>query len=118
MPTNKATVEQYFDAFNQANRERILSLLTDDVVWDIPRTHLGSGKATGKEAFGDEALKAPPGTVATITRLVEENDVVVAEGTVTTQAPDGSPFTLVFCDLFILRENKIAHLTSYLAQPE
>jgi hypothetical protein len=37
---------------------------------------------------------------------------------VTTKTPDGSPFTLVFCDVFMMRDAKISRLTSYLAQPE
>jgi uncharacterized protein len=118
MSTSKAVVERYFEAFNEANRERILSVLSDDAVWDIPRTHLGSGRASGKDAFADEALKAPRGTVATVSRLVGEGDVVVAEGTVTTNTPDGSPFTLLFCDIFVVRDDRIAKLTSYLAQRE
>ena len=115
---NKTTVHAYFQAFNHADRERILALLTPDVVWDIPRTHLGSGHAAGSEAFVQEALKAPAGTVSTITRLVEEGDVVVAEGTVSTTTPDSSPFHLLFCDIFHLHNAKITRLTSYLAQPE
>ena len=118
MSPNKTTVERYIDAFNRADRKQILACLTDDVVWDIPRTHLGAGHAVGREAFADEAAKAPPGTVITTTRLVEEDDVVVAEGAVTTKTPDGQPFTLIFCDVFTLRDSKITRLTSYLAQPE
>jgi hypothetical protein len=117
MSANKAAVERYFAAFTQADPAGILELLAEDVVWEIPLTQLGSGHAVGKDAFVAEALKAPPGTVATITRLVEENDIVVAEGTVTTRTPDGAPFTLLFCDLFHLRDGKIARLTSYLALP-
>jgi uncharacterized protein len=118
MSENKATVERYIDAFNRADREGILACVTDDVVWDIPRTHLGAGHAVGKEAFATEAGKAPAGTVITTTRLIEENGAVVAEGAVTTSTPDGAPFTLVFCDVFVMRGAKISRLTSYLAQPE
>ncbi|HEU5316035.1 MAG TPA: nuclear transport factor 2 family protein [Chloroflexota bacterium] len=118
MCSSRAAVERYFEAFNRADRAGILSVLTDDAVWDIPRTHLGSGRASGKDAFADEALKAPRGTVATVSRLVGEGNVVVAEGTVTTSTPDGSPFTLLFCDVFVVRDGRIAQLTSYLAQGE
>ena len=117
MSTNKAVVRAYFEAFNRADPERVGSLLAADAVWEIPRTHLGSGHAAGNEAFVREALKAPAGTVSTITRLVEEGDVVVAEGTVSTTTPDGAPFQLLFCDVFLLRAAKISRLTSYLAQP-
>ena len=118
MSPNKAAVERYIEAFNRANREQIIDCLTDDVVWEIPRTHLGAGRAVGKEAFANEAGKSPAGTVITTTRLVEEGDVVVAEGAVTTRTPDGQPFRLVFCDVFVTRDAKISRLTSYLAQPE
>ncbi len=118
MSENKSTVERYIDAFNRADREQILACVTDDVVWDIPRTHLGSGRAVGKEAFVAEAGKAPAGTAITTTRMVEEGGVVVAEGAVTTRTPDGEPFRLIFCDVFIMRDTKISRLTSYLAQLE
>lgn len=118
MGSSKAVVERYFEAFNRGDREGIVSLLAEDAVWEIPRTHLGSGRASGKDGFADEALKAPRGTVSTVSRLVGEGDVVVAEGTVTTSTPDGSPFRLLFCDVFVLRDGKIAQLTSYLAQRE
>ena len=117
MSPNKAVIHAYFDAFNRANPDRIRSLLAEGATWDIPRTHLGSGHAVGRDAFVQEALKSPAGTLSTITRLVEEGDLVVAEGTVTTTTPDGSPFHLLFCDVFHLRDARITHLTSYLAQP-
>jgi ketosteroid isomerase-like protein len=118
MSENKTTVERYIDACNRADREQILACVTDDVVWDIPRTHLGGGRAVGKEAFAAEAGKAPAGTAITTTRMVEDGGVVVAEGTVTTLTPDGEPFRLVFCDVFTMRGARISRLTSYLAQPE
>jgi uncharacterized protein len=117
MSVNKAVVRAYFEAFNRADSERVGSLLAADAVWEIPRTHLGSGYAAGRDAFVREALTAPAGTVSTVTRLVEEGDIVVAEGTVSTVTPDGGPFHLLFCDLFLLRDAKISRLTSYLAQP-
>ena len=118
MSRNKVVVEGYMDAFNRRDREGIVGCLTEDVVWEIPRTHLGAGRAVGREAFAEEALKSPAGTVTETRRLVEEGDVVVAEGTVTTRTPDGEPFRLIFCDVFVVRDAKISRLTSYLAQPE
>ena len=118
MSRNKAAVEGYIEAFNRRDREGIMGCLAEDVVWEIPRTHLGAGHAVGKEAFAEEALKSPPGTVTKTTRLVEEGDVVVAEGAVATRTPDGQPFNLIFCDVFVMRDGKISRLTSYLAQRE
>jgi ketosteroid isomerase-like protein len=54
--------------------------------------------------------------VIDVTRLVEENDVVVAEGTVRANRTDGTAVNLVFCDVFEMRHGKIRRLVSYLMQ--
>ena len=46
--------------------------------------------------------------------LVEENDVVVAIGTVRATKKDGEVLNLAMCDVFEMREAKIRKLTSYL----
>ena len=51
-----------------------------------------------------------------MTRLTEENEVVVAEGTVRTARTDGVVMTLAFCDVFEMRGGKIRRLVSYLME--
>ena len=48
--------------------------------------------------------------------MIEENDVVVAEGTVRAQADSAEVLNLVFCDVFEMHEGKIKKLISYLMQ--
>ncbi|CAN5237148.1 hypothetical protein BH09SUM1_BH09SUM1_29120 [soil metagenome] len=50
------------------------------------------------------------------TRLTEKNDVVIAEGTVGCMKMDGEMTNLAFCDVFVMRDAKIRHLTSYLME--
>ena len=45
--------------------------------------------------------------------MVEEGDVVVAEGTVRAMKSDGGLLNAVFCDVFLMRETRIRRLTSY-----
>ena len=52
----------------------------------------------------------------TVTRLTEEADVVVAEGDVRAARRDGGRLHAVFCDVFVMREARIKHLTSYLME--
>jgi len=52
----------------------------------------------------------------TVTRLTEEDDVVVAEGSVRAQRTDGSTMNLVFCDVFEMRDARIRKLISYLME--
>lgn len=114
MSENKATVEKYIDGFRKADHVLVLSCLTDDVVWEMP----GFFHAVGKEAFDREiendAFVGRPAIA--VTRVMEEDDVVVAEGMVTSQRRGGGILNAVFCDVFVMRRGKIAQLTSYVME--
>ncbi|MGN6439687.1 MAG: nuclear transport factor 2 family protein [Agriterribacter sp.] len=109
---NKQTVETYMEGFRSSDHEKILSCLTDDVVWEMP----GIYKHVGKEAFDKEIENENfVGSPAIqITRLVEEQDVVIAEGCVQGEMKNGGRLDAVFCDVFLMRDGKIKQLTSYL----
>ncbi len=102
------------DAFRRGDHGLILSCLTDDVVWEMP----GAFHLVGKAAFDNEienpAFVGRP--AITVTRMTEENDVVVAEGTVRTERKDGGILNLAFCDVFVLQRAKIQRLISYVVQ--
>ncbi len=112
MTTNKQTVEAYMDAFRRSDHADVLACLTDDVEWYIP----GAFRIAGKEAFDkeieNEAFTGRPDI--TTTRLTEENDVVIAEGTVRARKKDGEVLNIEFCDVFEMRDGKIRRLISYL----
>ena len=114
MSRNKDTVQKYMDAFARSDHAAVLSCLTDDVEWLLP----GAFHLTGKDAFDKEiendAFVGRP-TIA-VTRMVEEHDVVVAEGTVQAARRDGGRLNAVFCDVFVMRDAKVRHLTSYLME--
>jgi uncharacterized protein len=112
---NKKTIETYMDGFRTMNRSLILSCLTDDVEWVIP----GAFHVNGKEDFAkhivDEGFANTPPAI-TVTRLIEAEEVVVAEGVVEAPKQDGTLLHLAFCDVFDLRNGKICRLVSYLAE--
>jgi ketosteroid isomerase-like protein len=114
MTENQRTVETYMDGFRKTDRERILSCLTSDVHWVIP----GVFDVQGKEAFErhivDEGFMGSP--EITVTRLTEDNDVVVAEGAVRARRTDGALLDLAFCDVFEMQNGKIRRLISYLME--
>lgn len=114
MTENKNTVHRYMDGFRTADHRQILSCLTDDVEWIIP----GAFHLRGKQAFDkeieNEAFVGPPDI--RLVRVVEENDVVVAEGSVRTKRRDGAFLVLAMCDVFEMQAGKIKRLTSYLME--
>ena len=78
----------------------------------------GAFHVQGKDAFAthivDEGFAGHP--LITISRLTEEDDVVVAEGAVRAPKTDGTFLDLVFCDVFDMQEGKIRRLVSYLME--
>ena len=92
----------------------ILACLTDDVEWLLP----GAFHLTGKIAFDREiendAFVGSP--TISVSRMIEERDVVVAEGSVRSARKDGGMLNAVFCDVFEMQGAKIRRLTSYLME--
>ncbi|HWC05605.1 MAG TPA: nuclear transport factor 2 family protein [Methylomirabilota bacterium] len=111
---NRRTVDTYMDAFGKSDHAAILSCLTDDVEWVMPGVfHLTGKVAFDKEIENDAFVGSP---TITVTRMTEENDVVVAEGSVRCARRDGGLLNAVFCDVFVMQGAKIRHLTSYLME--
>jgi ketosteroid isomerase-like protein len=108
---NKDTVRRYIDGFNKSDHTQILSCLTEDIEWLMP----GMFHLNGKEAFDKEinndAFTGNP--TVTIIRMTEENDVVIAEGTVRVAWKAGGFLDDVFSDAFEMENGRIRRLTTY-----
>lgn len=113
MSQNKQTVEKFLDGFKNSDHQQILSCLTDDVEWEVP----GMFHLRGKDAFDQEIDHSGSPTI-NIMRLTEENDVVVAQGTVRSQRKDGGLLNRAFCDVFVMQNSRIQRLTTYLMEVE
>lgn len=112
MTLNKQTVNEYMEAFRVSDHERILACLTDDVVWEMPGIYQHVGKeAFDKEIENDNFVGSP---TIQIIKLVEENDIIIAEGAVQGNMKNGNILDAVFCDVFEMENGKIKKLTSYL----
>ena len=111
---NKRTIEQYMAGFRATDHARILSCLTEEVEWEIPGMLHSRGKAAFDREIENDAFVGSP--AITVTRLTEEDDVVIAEGSVRAATRDGGMLNAVFCDVFEMRGAKIRQLTSYLME--
>ena len=109
---NKKLIEIFMDGFNRSDHKQILSCLTDDIEWEMPGTfHLFGKDAFDKEINNDAFVGNPAITIA---RIIEENNVVVAEGKVIVREKEGGFLNVVFCDVFDIENGKIKRLISYL----
>jgi ketosteroid isomerase-like protein len=102
------------DGFRQSDHGKILACLTEDVEWVIPGVFHTQGKAAFDKEIENEAFVGSP--TIRVTRMTEEEDVVVAEGSVLCTRKDGGTLNAVFCDVFEMRGGKVRKLTSYLME--
>lgn len=114
MTNNKKIVSDYIEGFRKSDHAKILSCLTDNVTWEMPGFFNLHGKEEFDKEIENEAFTGKP--EISITRLIEEGNIVVAEGTVQAKKKDGGNLTAVFCDVFHFEDEKIKHLTSYLME--
>lgn len=112
--TQKQVVEKYLEGFNAGDHPKILSCLTEDVVWIMPGVYRKEGISEFAGEIHNEAFTGLP--VITVIRLVEEGNIVIAEGAVTCQLKTGAILDLVFCDVFHFEHGLIKQLTSYIMQ--
>ena len=114
MTENKRMVEKYMDGFRKSDHELILSCLTDAREWEMP----GAFHLIGKEAFDKEIendVFVGSATI-TITPMMEENDVVVAEGSVRTQRKASRLLSAVFCHVCIVPRGNSKRMTTYVVE--
>jgi len=114
MTENKIIVQKYMDGFNKSDHAQILSCLTEDVEWILPGIFHLKGKETFDKEIENPAFEGKPTIV--VTRMVEENNIVIAEGSVRAKKKNAEYINLVFCDVFEMREGLIKQLTSYLME--
>jgi limonene-1,2-epoxide hydrolase len=114
MTQNKKIVEKYMDGFNKSDHKQILSCLTDDVEWILPGVFHLHGKDEFDKEIENPAFEGKPEIV--VIRMTEENNIVIAEGTVRAKQKDAEFINLVYCDVFEMKNGLIKILTSYLMQ--
>jgi ketosteroid isomerase-like protein len=112
MTPNQRTIEDYMDGFRSTDHSRVLACLTDDVEWVLPGVFHARGKADFANHIVDEGFTGRP--TITVNRMIEDHDVVVAEGSVRASREDGTLLNLLFCDVFEMQNAKIRRLVSYL----
>ena len=94
MTENKKTVEKYMEGFNKSDHKQILSCLTDDVEQILPGVFHLKGKDEFDKEIENPAFEGKPEIV--LTRMIEENNIVIAEGTVRAKKKDAEFINLIY----------------------
>ena len=107
MSPNIKTIQRYVDGFRKNDHEQILSCLTDDIEWTV----FGHFHLVGKAAY-DKAIDGAPEFIdppqLEIVRLVEQDDVVMAEMKGMMRRAAGGEVHMSMAEVFVMRGGKIA----------
>jgi ketosteroid isomerase-like protein len=110
----KTTVRRYIEGFEKSDHDQILGCLTDDIRWTV----FGAFRLEGKDAYDAEienpAFRGSPSI--TITRMVEEGDVVMAEMTLEAERATGETMRAAMGEVFVFRGDKIAERRAYVIE--
>ena len=108
---NKKVVETFMEGYSTGNNAKILSCLTEDVIFELVGFFNLKGKDQFDKELNNEAADGNP--TITISQLIEEGDIVVAEGTVKCKLKNGGIMNALFCEIFHFDNGKVKKLTTY-----
>lgn len=115
MSTNIEVVNAYLDGFRENDHGKILSCLTNDVEWTV----FGAFRLQGKEAY-DAAIDGAPHFIdppeLEVVRMVEQDDVVMAELTGTARRATGGEMRMSMAEVFVMRDGKIAERRAWVIE--
>jgi ketosteroid isomerase-like protein len=108
---NKKVVETFMEGYYTGDNAKILSCLTEDVIWELVGFFNLIGKDQFEKELNNEAADGNP--TITISQLVEEGNIVVAEGTVKGKLKNGGIMDALFCEVFHFDNGRVKKLTTY-----
>ncbi len=109
--SNKKVVETYMESFNTSDHAKILTCLTDDIIREVHGAFQIQGKDNFDKNIENDAFEGSP--TIKIIRLIEDDNIVVAEGTVKSKMKTGGLMDAVFCEIFHFENGKIKPLSTY-----
>ena len=109
--SNKKVVETYMEGFSTSDHAKILSCLAEGIIWDVQGAFHIEGKDNFDKNIENDAFEGSP--TIKIIRLLEDGNIVVAEGTVKCKMKNGGLMDAVFCEIFHFENGKIKQLTTY-----
>ena len=117
MDTQTTALQAFLDAFNAHDIDAIMSLLTEDCVFDMPRGPAPGGRRlTGKEqvrAGIQSRFDAIPDIQYVDDRHWTSGDRGVSEWTIRGTQATGEPIEVRGCDLFEFTDGKISRKDSF-----
>ena len=112
--TNKQIVEKVNAGFGANDPEVFLENSKNDVRWTMAGEETRTGVDTIRDWMKSMGEMEPP--KFTVSNLIGERDIVVANGDMTMKNKEGQTESYAFCDVYRFEGGKIGELTSYVVK--
>lgn len=110
---NRTTLELANAAVRDGDHEGFLAQCTDDTEWTFVGDRVLRGKAAVRRWMTD-TYRQPPRFV--VHEMIATADTVVALGEITVADDTGRDVTSSYCDVWHLRDGKLAELRAYVIE--
>ena len=116
---NKQVVLDFYEAGARGDMDACFALVADDVTWTNIGSTKFSGTYKGKQALLDNLVgplfgQLKAGISSQVEHVVAEADTVVAQTRGTAETHDGTPYNNTYCQVFRIRDGRIAAVTEYM----
>ena len=110
---NKAVLTRANAEVAKGNNEGFLAYCTEDVVWEFVGEQTLKGKAAVRRYMNETYVEPPRFAVS---QLIAEGDFVTALGDITLKDRDGRDVHYAYCDVWRLRDGKLAELRAFVVE--
>jgi ketosteroid isomerase-like protein len=117
LKANKQLVREFIDALSKLDKDRFLSYLTEDVIFETPGQHPAAGiktKAQIAKEFPAMCEVLPHGIKFKILTMTAEEDRVHVELAGEAKTADGSDYNNRYHYAVVVRDGKISGFRDYL----
>lgn len=116
---NKKFINEFFEAGNRGDMDKIVDMFADDIRWTTSGTTLFSGTFNGKQALLDNLLgglfsQLKAGIFSEVDNVIAEGEFVVAQSRGKAMTTAEKEYNNTYCHIFRLQDGKIKEVTEYL----
>lgn len=108
---NKSVLEQANAAVLRGDHEGFLAFCTDDTLWTFVGDRVLRGKDDVRRWMAEAYSQGPPELTAE--HLMAQGEYLTAVGVVTTRGEEGKKERFAYCDVWRLRDGKLAELRAF-----
>ena len=115
---NKQVVLDFYEAGNVGDVDKLLALLSDDIVWTNTGNTALSMTCNGKQnlienLFGPLFGRLQGGIIAHVDNMFGEGDWIAVQVRGEATTVDGTPYNNTYCHIFRVKDGQIVETTEY-----